>query len=89
MVSPSASSSGPLTLDLLNQICFPEVGDENGKLTQSCGLLLGVFSGHHDQMFKDFTALHYLLKWLIMDGGLTPKCQPLDAMINKIWKGFF
>ena len=25
----------------------------------------------------------------MMDGGITPKAQPLDVLINKIFKGFF
>ena len=24
-----------------------------------------------------------------MDGGITPKAQPLDILINKVFKGFF
>ena len=30
-----------------------------------------------------------LLDWLLMDGGITPKAQPLDVLINKVFKGFF
>ena len=30
-----------------------------------------------------------MLKWLMMDGGITPKSQPLDVLINKVFKGFF
>ena len=25
----------------------------------------------------------------MMDGGITPKSQPLDVLINKVFKGFF
>ena len=25
----------------------------------------------------------------MMDGGITPKSQPLDILINKVFKGFF
>ena len=25
----------------------------------------------------------------MMDGGITPKAQPLDVLINKFFKGFF
>ena len=38
---------------------------------------------------KAHNANHPLLKWLMMDGGITPKAQPLDVLINKIFKGFF
>ena len=27
--------------------------------------------------------------FLMMDGGITPKAQPLGKKINKIWKGCF
>ena len=32
---------------------------------------------------------HPLLKWLMMDGGITPKTHPLDVLINKVFKGLF
>ena len=38
---------------------------------------------------NDHNANHPLLKWLMIDGGITPKAQPLDVLINKIFKGFF
>ena len=34
-------------------------------------------------------AMDYILKWEIMAGGITPKAQPLDVLINKVFKGFF
>ena len=30
------------------------------------------------------TTIHSLLKCLMMDGGITPKAQPLDILINKV-----
>ena len=27
--------------------------------------------------------------FLMMDGGITPKAQPLGKTINKIWNGYF
>ena len=30
-----------------------------------------------------------LLKWLMMDGGITSKAQPLNVLINKVFKGLF
>ena len=31
----------------------------------------------------------HLLKWLMVDGSITPKDQPLDVIINKVFKGLF
>ena len=35
------------------------------------------------------SANHPLLKWLMMDGGITPKSHPLDVLIKKKFKGLF
>ena len=29
------------------------------------------------------------LQWMIMAGGITPKAQPLDVLVNKVFKGYF
>jgi len=29
------------------------------------------------------------LRWEIMTGGITPKAQPLDVLVHKIFKGYF
>ena len=34
-------------------------------------------------------AKHPLLKWIMMDGGITPKAQPLEVLINKVSNIFF
>ena len=62
---------------------------EYGTLTEPVGLVLDAFRGYFDKKFKDHNANHPLLKWLRMDGGITPKDQPLDVLINKVFKGFF
>ena len=51
--------------------------------------MLDAFRDHFDKKFKAHNANHPLLKWLMMCGGITPKAQPLDALINKVFKGFF
>ena len=88
-VSPTANSSGELTLEYLDEVYFPEVGAVEGELTDRSGLLLDAFRGHYAQEVKDVTEPNKLLDWLMMDGGITPKAQPLDVLINKIFKGFF
>ena len=48
------------------------------------------FRGHSDRKVKERTLqLKGTFKWEIIAGGITPKAQPLDVMIKKIWKGFF
>ena len=42
-----------------------------------------------DKKVKAHNANHPLLKWIMMDGGITPKAQPLDVIIIKISMGFF
>ena len=51
--------------------------------------MLDAFRGHFDKKVKAHNANHPLLKWIMMDGGITPKSQPLDVTINKIFKGLF
>ena len=51
--------------------------------------MLDAFQGHFEKKVKAHNANHTLLKCLMMDGGITPKAQPLDVLINKVFKGFF
>ena len=85
----TANSSGEKTLDFLHEVYFPAVGAEDGTLVESCGLLLDAFRGHFASNVKEVTEKLDNLTWLMMDGGITPKAQPLDVLINKIFKGFF
>ena len=62
---------------------------EDGTLKEPVGLVLDAFRDHFDNKVKTHNANHPLLKWIIMDGGITPKAQPLDVLINKVFKGFF
>ena len=60
----------------------------NGKLVDESGLVLDAFAGNFDNKVKAVTEPNDKLSWLMMDGGITPKAQPLDVLINKFWKGF-
>ena len=62
---------------------------EDGTLKDPVRLVLDAFRGHFDKKVKAHNANHPLLKWLMMDGGITPNAQPLDILINKFFKGFF
>ena len=59
---------------------------EDGTLKEPGGLVLDAFQGNIDKKVKANNANHPLLKWLMMDGGITPKAQPLDVPINKVFK---
>ena len=52
-------------------------------------LVLDAFWGHFYKKVKAHNANHPLLKWVMVDGGIPPKAQPLDLLINKVFKGFF
>ena len=89
--SKSGSSSGDLTLDYLEKVFFPEARAVNGNLVDESGLVLDAFTGHFDNKFKAVTEPNDKLSWIMMDGGITitPKAQPLDVLINKVWKGLY
>ena len=88
-ISPTANSSGDHTLEYLKEVFLPEVGVEDGTLKEPVVLVLDAFRDNFDKKVKAHNANHQLLKWLTMDGGITPKAQPLDILINKVFKGFF
>ena len=87
-LSLTANYSGDHTLEYLKEVFFPEVGVEDGTLKEPVGLVLDAFRGQFDKKVKAHNANHPLLKWLIMDGGITPKSQPLDIIINKFSRDF-
>ena len=62
---------------------------EDCTLEEPVGLVLDAFLVHFDKKVKAHNANHQLLKWLMMDGGITPNAQPLGVLINKLFKGFF
>ena len=86
---PTANSSGDHTLEYLKKVFYPEVGVEDGTMKEPVGLVLDSFWGHFDKKVKAQNANHPLLKWLMVDGGITPKAQPTDVIINKVFKGLF
>ena len=61
----------------------------NEVLDKPAGLVLDAFRGHFDKKVKAVTEIIEELSWLLMDGGITPVAQPLDVLINKVFKGFF
>jgi hypothetical protein len=86
--TPTANSNGEVTLLHYKKVFLPEVGaEDDGRLKRPAGLLLDDFRGHSDKKVKEVTENVDDLHWLIMAGGITPKAQPLDVLVNKVFKG--
>jgi hypothetical protein len=85
----TANSSGVKTIEYLDEVFFPHIGANDRDLQEPAGLVLDAFRGHYAKEVKAVTVPMTQLSWLIMDGGITPKAQPLDVLINKVFKGLF
>ena len=95
--TPTANSNGNLTIDILKKVIFPAIGIDYGSRG---GVLVDDFKGHSKDIVKDFTTSkksgcdelpnderYNLCEFQIMDGGITPCAQPIDAFIGKLVKG--
>ena len=88
--TPTANSNGEATLLYYNEVFLREVdAEEDGTLKRPACLLLDDFRGHSDKRVKEVTKNVVDLHWEIMAGGITPKAQPLDVLVNKVFKGHF
>ena len=68
---------------------FPlEIGVKYGTQKEPVGSVLDAFRGHFYKKVKAHNANYPFLKWLMMYGGITPKAQPLEILINKVFKGW-
>jgi hypothetical protein len=88
-VATKASANTTTTIDYLDNVYLPEVGALERDPTLPCALLLDAYKSHYAAEVKAITEPMELLNWLLMDGGITPKAQPLDVLINKVLKGLF
>lgn len=93
-MSKTANSSSELTNLYLRKILLPAAGvDRNAvEFPKRVGVLCDDFKGHSGVDCKNFTTGHpereKMLSWNIMKGGLTPVAQPLDRVVNKVFKGY-
>ena len=62
---------------------------ENSECDHGVGVLCDDFIGHSAKQVKAFTTNLGFLSWQIMAGGITPVGQPLDKLVNKVFKGYF
>ena len=63
--------------------------EKDGTPEQQIGLLWHKFRDHSSKVVKEFcTSLPFLTPDII-PSGLTPVAQPLDKVINKVFKAYF
>ena len=78
----------------LKKVLFPaaEVDRDTLSFAKRVGVLCDDFKGHSADVTKNFTTgdeeREKMLHWSIMKGGLTPVGQPLDKVVNKVFKGY-
>ena len=91
VVSKTANSSGLLTLDITDKVFLPFLDIKQGETPDhQSTVLVDDFRGHSAEEVKERTlTMTDFLRWEIMAGGITPKAQPLDVLINKVFKGYF
>mgnify|MGYP003899775703 CR=1 FL=1 len=75
----------------MKKIVSPAAGynKETGQCDNKAGLLWDDFKSHSCKEVKDFCQSLDFLGVDIIPGGLTPEAQPLDKVINKVFKGYF
>ena len=84
------SSSGLHTTDVLQRVFLPHLGIVDGKADHFSVVLVDDFCGHSDMQAEEVTvSMSDVLKWEIMASGITPKAQPLNVLVNKVFKGYF
>jgi hypothetical protein len=87
-VSETANSNWELTIDVIDKVIAPAISASN-KECQST-IMCDDFKGHSKKEVKMHMKEKYpTTNMLIMAGGITPKGQPLDKLVNKIFKGYF
>ena len=92
-MSKTANSSSELTVLYLKKVIFPAAGVDRETLAfpKRVGVLCDDFRGHSAEETKQFTTgddREKVLSWNVIPGGLTPVAQPLDKVVNKVFKGY-
>ena len=97
--SKTANSNGELTVKILEEVILPGIEVEEGGIHRGC-VLVDDFKGHSKDIVKEYVhslrssnndgnddSEYDLVAFEIMSGGITPKAQPIDAFIGKVFKG--
>jgi hypothetical protein len=87
----TANSNTELTKVILKKVILPEMGMDMVAKTspEKLGVLWDDFRGHSAAEVKEYCQSIPFLYPEIIPGGLTPVAQPLDKVINKVFKGHF
>src|SRR5210317_299623 len=90
-VASKACSNHLLTNVYLKKVILPAAGydKETGECENKVGVLWDDFKSHSTAQVKTFCESLDFLSVDILPGGLTPCGQPLDKVINKVFKGYF
>ena len=91
--SKTANSNADLTVLYEKKVLFPTAGvTDIDNFEHRIGALCGDFKGHSAAECKSFNLgteeRKKMLRWEVMKGGITPVGQPLDKVVNRVFKGF-
>jgi hypothetical protein len=90
IVSKTANSNQELTNLVLKKVILPGMGmKSDGTSDEKIGLLWDEFRAHSSAVVKEYYQLLPFFHPEIIPGGLTPVAQPLDKVINKVFKAYF
>jgi hypothetical protein len=87
----TANSNQEWTNLILKKVILPELGMDMTTETspEKIGLIWDEFRGHSATIVKEYCLSLSCFHPEIIPGGLTPVAQPLDKVINKVFKGHF
>ena len=87
----TANSNQEHTNLILKKVILPELGMDMATETspEKIGLIWDEFRGHSAGIVKEYCLSLNFFHPEIIPGGLTPVAQPLDKVINKVFKGHF
>ena len=87
----TANSNQEWTNLILKKVILPELGMDMTTETspEQIGLIWDEFRGHSAAIVKEYCLSLPFFHPEIIPGGLTPVAQPLDKVINKVFKGHF
>ena len=90
-VTKTANSNQEWTNLILKKVILPGMGmNAMSQIShEQIGVLWDEFRGHSSAVVKEYCTSLPFLKPVIIPGGLTPVAQPLDKVINKVFKGHF
>eukprot|EP00957_Ditylum_brightwellii_P194653 14827556-Ditylum_brightwellii.AAC.1 len=84
-VSETANSNWKLTVEVVDRVIAPDIAAASESIQSY--ILCDDFKGHNKHEIKMHRKEKYsTTNMIVMTGGITPKGQPLDKLINKIFE---